>query len=89
MCTLVEAESEFSLLVRHVQEARERVAITRDKKAIAILMSAEELESLEETLAVLSEAGALGEIVEARFAIKAQNLIPAAEVTLRLPAPPD
>ena len=89
MCTLVEAESEFSLLVRHVQEARERVVITRDEKAIAILMSAEELESLEETLAVLSEAGALGEIIEARFAIKAQNLIPAAEVTLRLPAPPD
>jgi PHD/YefM family antitoxin component YafN of YafNO toxin-antitoxin module len=90
MCSLQEAESGFSDLVRYVHESGSRVALIRDDKAMAILMSAEELESLEETLAVLSEASALSEIIEARHAIKADDLIPSAEVILgqkpRLPS---
>lgn len=88
-CTLAEAESDLSALVRHVQASRDRVALTREGSPLAILMSIEELDSLEETLAVLSEVGALGEIIEARDAIKTEDLIPSAEVKLRNSNPSD
>jgi len=88
MCSLKEAESGFSELVRYVHESGSRVALMQDDKAMAILMSAEELESLEETLAVLSEASALSEIIEALNASKVEDLVPAAEVTLKRKSPP-
>ncbi len=88
-CTLTEAESDLSALVRHVQVYRDRVALTREGSPLAILISVEELDSLEETLAVLSEVGALDEIIGARDSITAEGLIPPAEVMLRNSNPSD
>lgn len=88
-CTLAEAESDLLALVRHVEVYRDRVALTRDGSPLAILMSVEELDSLEETLAVLSEVGALDEIIGARDSITTDGLIPPAEVMLRNSNPSD
>jgi prevent-host-death family protein len=81
--SLDEAQSDLSRLVRYVQDSQDRVTLTHEGKALAILMSVQELESLEETVAVLSEPGALGEIIEAREAMASENVCSASEVLLR------
>jgi len=59
-------KAELSALLDRVQATHERVTITRNGHAAAVLISPEDLESLEETLDVLSNPEAMREIREAR-----------------------
>ena len=58
----------FSEFVERVQKHHERVIITRNGTPAAVLMSPDDLESLEETLAVLEDSVAVAELVEAHRA---------------------
>jgi len=55
----------FSELVDRVERQHERVIITRNGHAAAVLISPEDLAQIEETLDVLSDPDALADIREA------------------------
>ena len=55
----------FSDFVERVNGHHERIVITRNGTPAAVLMSPEDLESLEETLAILADPDALEAIAQA------------------------
>ena len=55
----------LSEVVERVEKQHERVTITRNGRAAAVLISPEDLAELEETLSVLSDPEALADIREA------------------------
>jgi antitoxin YefM len=55
----------FSEFIERVQAHHERVVVTKNGSPAAVLISPEDLESLEETLAVLGDSDAVAELVEA------------------------
>ena len=58
----------LSEVVDRVEGQHERVTITRNGRAAAVLISPEDLAELEETLSVLSDPDALADIREADLA---------------------
>lgn len=52
---LTEAKTQLSRLVDDVSRRDERVLITKNGRAAAVLLSADELESIEETLEIMSD----------------------------------
>ena len=62
---LAEARAQLSQLIDEVVRTHERVEITRNGRRAAVLLSADEYDSLMETLDVLSDEDALKEIREA------------------------
>ena len=66
--SLREVRSRFSEFVERVNSHHERVVVTRNGSPAAVLMSPEDLESLEETLAVLADSDAVGQLAEAHRA---------------------
>jgi prevent-host-death family protein len=65
----------FSEFVDRVQRQHERITVTRNGTAAAVLISPEDLESLEETVAVLGDREAIAELVEAHRAYLAGDLV--------------
>lgn len=59
-----EARDHLSELLGEVERTHERVNITRHGRPIAVLLSPDDLESLEETIEILSRPGALEAIRE-------------------------
>jgi antitoxin YefM len=59
------ARDHLSELVDHVEREHDRVMITRNGRDAAVLISAQDLAELEETVAVLSDPAALADIREA------------------------
>lgn len=68
-CSLADARNRLSELVADVEKTHERVTVTKHGHPAAILISPEDLASLEETLDILSTPGALDEIREAEAEI--------------------
>ena len=66
--SLREVRSRFSEFIERVNRHHERVFITRNGSPAAVLMSPEDLESLEETLAVLADSEAVAQLAEAHQA---------------------
>jgi len=62
---LRDVRDHFSEVVERVEREHERVTVTRNGRAAAVILSPEDLEELEETLAVLSDPDALADIREA------------------------
>lgn len=60
----------FSEFVERVQRQHERVVVTRNGRPAAVLISSDELEALEETLALLSDRHAVKELREAEKAVR-------------------
>ena len=58
----------FSEFIERVNAHHERVVITRNGSPAAVLMSPEDLESLEETLDILGDAEAVEQLAEAHRA---------------------
>ena len=63
---LAEVKAKFSEMVDRVEREHERITVTRNGRPAAVLMSADELEALEDTLDLLSDPVALAEIDQAR-----------------------
>jgi antitoxin YefM len=59
---LADAKARLSAVLDEVRDTHERVVITRNGRPEAVIMSVLDLESLEETLDLLSTPGALDEI---------------------------
>jgi prevent-host-death family protein len=68
-CTLADARNRFSELVAAVESTHERVVVTKHGRPAVILMSPDDLESLEESIDILSTPGALDDIREAEHEI--------------------
>jgi antitoxin YefM len=64
--SLAAVKARFSELVDRVERQQDRVVVTRNGKPAAVLISAEDLESLEETLAVMSDRSIAAQIRESQ-----------------------
>ena len=62
--SLASVKARFSELVDRVERQQDRVIVTRNGKPAAVLISADDLESLEETLAVMSDRSVAAQIRE-------------------------
>ena len=69
--SLAAVKARFSELVDRVERQQDRVVVTRNGKPAAVLISADDLESLEETLAVMSDRSVASQIRESQKAINA------------------
>ncbi len=64
--SLATAKAHLSAYVDEVWRTHERVTITRNGVPTSVLVSVDELESLEETLSILSDPEAMRELREAQ-----------------------
>lgn len=80
---LHQAKAHLSEVVDRVVSSHERVVITRHGRHDAVLMSVADLESLEETLNLLSDPTAVSELAEARAAVARGEGLDADQVRTR------
>ena len=81
--SLAHVKARLSAYVDEVEATHERVVITRNGTPAAVLISPDDLASLEETVLLLSDPEAMAEIAEARSAIAAGNVIELEALALR------
>jgi antitoxin YefM len=75
---LAEIKKRLSEIVDGVEERHDRVVLTRHGRPAAVILSPDELESLEETLDILSDPKAMRDIHKAEAAIDAGEIVDAA-----------
>lgn len=80
--SLASVKAQLSAVVDSVWSTHERVVITRNGEPAAVLIAPEDLESLEETIALLSDPEAMEEIREARQAIAAGDVVDATQIRI-------
>jgi antitoxin YefM len=73
--SLAEVKAKFSEMVDRVEQTHDRITVTRNGRAAAVLISAEELSSLEDTLDLLSDPGAVAQLAESRGAYAAGDYV--------------
>lgn len=66
---LSSVKAHLSELVDRVEDEHDRVVLTRNGKPAAVLISHDDLESLEETLSILSDPATMGQIHESEKAL--------------------
>lgn len=59
---LADVKAHLSALVRRVSAEHERITVTVHGQPSAVLIATEDLESLEETIAILSDSGAMARL---------------------------
>ncbi|MCL3859568.1 type II toxin-antitoxin system Phd/YefM family antitoxin [Actinotalea sp. K2] len=67
--SLANVKAHLSAIVRTVHDTHERVVITRNGEPAAVLVSPDDLASLEETLDILSNKALMTQVAEARAEI--------------------
>ncbi|MFH2072044.1 MAG: type II toxin-antitoxin system Phd/YefM family antitoxin, partial [Actinomycetota bacterium] len=67
--SLSEVKARFSEIVEVVSSTHERVTVTRNGRPAVVVVSADDLEAIEETLSILSDPAAMRAIEEGRAAI--------------------
>ncbi len=65
---LAQVKSKFSEMVDRVEHTHDRIVVTRNGRPAAVMISPEELDSLEDTLELLSDPDAMAQLSEARDA---------------------
>lgn len=63
--TVAVGDAKLPELVKHVQAEHDRIDITDKGQPVAVLISPDDLEALEETIAVLSDPEAIANLAEA------------------------
>jgi antitoxin YefM len=66
---LADVKNRLSEVVDRVEREHDRVVITRHGKPAAVVVSIDDLESLEETLAILSDRTLMADLDEARIGV--------------------
>jgi antitoxin YefM len=69
--SLAAVKARFSELVDRVERQQDRVVVTRNGKPAAVLISTDDLESLEETLAVMSGRSVAAQLRESQKQVAA------------------
>ena len=77
---LAEVKAKFSEMVDRVEQQHDRITVTRNGRPAAVLMSADDLAALEDTLELLSDPTAMAEIEQARREVAAGNIVSADEI---------
>ena len=77
---LAEIKAHLSEIVDRVEHEHDRVVLTRNGRAAAVIMSPEDLEALEDTLELLSDPKALKEINRARQDVARGKVVTAEEL---------
>jgi prevent-host-death family protein len=85
---LSEAKDKLSALVEEAGSTHEIFQITRHGHPAAVLMSADDLDSLHETLHLLSQPGALEELRQAEADAAAGKIVSGADLRSRYGLPP-
>lgn len=73
--SLRNVKDRFSEFVDRVHREHDRVVITRNGRPTAVLISPDDLDSLEETLELLGDQNAIKELVEAEAAVAAGDVV--------------
>lgn len=81
-----EAKDHLSRLVDSVHATHDRVTITRHGRAAAVLVSPDDLEELEETIAILSTPGLVAQIERASEEVAAGATMTTEEMLARVRA---
>ena len=77
---LAEVKARFSEMVDRVEHQHDRITVTRNGRPAAVLMSADDLAALEDTLDLLSDPAAMAEIALARREAQAGHTVSAEEL---------
>jgi antitoxin YefM len=81
---LTEARKDLSKIVDEVANVHEHITITRQGKPAAVVMSADEFESWQETIEILDDPDAMSAIRRGLRDIKAGRVRPLEDVLKRL-----
>ncbi len=81
--SLASVKSRFSEMVDRVEDTHDRVIVTRNGRPAAVLISPQELQSLEDTLELLSDPQAMRELHESRDAYAAGDFLTGDELRHR------
>lgn len=77
---LAEVKAKFSEMVDRVEQQHDRITVTRNGRPAAVLISADDLAAVEDTLDLLSDPAAMADIERARRDVAAGNTVSAAEL---------
>ncbi|MEE9413707.1 MAG: type II toxin-antitoxin system Phd/YefM family antitoxin [Acidimicrobiales bacterium] len=86
--SLRNVKDRFSEFVDRVDREHERIVVTRNGRPAAVLISPDDLDSLEETLDLLGDQTAVKELVEAEAAIAAGDVVRGVDAVRALRSPP-
>ncbi len=78
--SLASVKAHFSAVVDSVQETHERVTVTRNGVPVVVVVAVEDLESLEETLAILQEQDTVRQLRKAEREVAAGDTLDATEL---------
>ncbi len=80
---LAQVKSRFSEMVDRVEYTQDRIVVTRNGRPAAVMISPDELASLEDTLELLSDPEAMRELKEARLAHETGDFVTGDEIRKR------
>lgn len=81
---LSEVKARLSEIAEEVERTHQRVNVTRNGRDYVVLMSAEDLESLEATLELLSDPDALARVAQAQADLAAGHQITQAQMAAEM-----
>jgi antitoxin YefM len=73
--SLASVKAHFSAVVDSVHDTHERVVVTRNGEPSVVLMAVDDLESLEETLAILRDEAAMRDLAQADAEVAAGDTL--------------
>lgn len=73
--SLAEVKAKFSEMVDRVEHTHDRITVTRNGRPAAVLISPEELASLEDTLELLSDPAAMAQLRTSSAALAAGDVV--------------
>lgn len=77
---LSEVKAKLSEVVDEIVTTQERVTVTRNGRPVAVVLSVDDLEAIEETLAILSDPAAMRDIEEGRAALARGDVVTKDEI---------
>jgi prevent-host-death family protein len=77
---LTEVKAKLSEVVDEIVDTHERVTVTRNGRPVIVMVSAADLEAIEETLAILSDPSARRDIELGRQAIASGDVVTRADL---------
>jgi antitoxin YefM len=83
--SLADVKAKFSQMIDRVEHTHDRITVTRNGRPAAVLISPEELASLEDTLELLSDPVALAELHESRRALQAGDVLTGDQLRSKYP----